>query len=244
MNLSAEEKLMYEVMRAIYESGIPVDFKGSMVLKACLAEAGYSEDTRHTIDIDANWHSETVPSPKEMTDSIQNALDRHGLNLDVVNKRAYGEGRSAGFKVYDRSTDDVLFTMDMDVNRPSLPARIYEVSGLKFSGASPAQIITDKISAISTEKVFRRIKDVVDIYYISRITDFDKESFLYALRMTRRELGDFDAFLNHEDELRHAYGKFRFAGDVSKPSFDEIYSSVKSFIHPVLPRERILEHER
>lgn len=36
MNLSAEEKLMYAVMDAIYSSGIPIDFKGAMVLKACL----------------------------------------------------------------------------------------------------------------------------------------------------------------------------------------------------------------
>ena len=34
MNITAEEKLMYEVMKAIYDSGIPVDFKGAMVLKA------------------------------------------------------------------------------------------------------------------------------------------------------------------------------------------------------------------
>lgn len=29
MNLTAEEKLMYAVMKAIYDSGIPVNFKGS-----------------------------------------------------------------------------------------------------------------------------------------------------------------------------------------------------------------------
>ena len=47
MRLTAEEKLMYEVMKAIYDSGIPIDFKGSMVLKACLLEAGYSDEIRH-----------------------------------------------------------------------------------------------------------------------------------------------------------------------------------------------------
>ena len=41
MNITAEEKLMYNVMKAIYGSGIPVNFEGSMVLKACLMEAGY-----------------------------------------------------------------------------------------------------------------------------------------------------------------------------------------------------------
>lgn len=54
MKLTAEEKLMYSVMKAIYDSGIPISFKGSMVLKACLMEGGYTEDTRHTVDIDAN----------------------------------------------------------------------------------------------------------------------------------------------------------------------------------------------
>lgn len=54
MNISAEEKLMYAVMKAIYDSGIPMSFKGSMVLKACLLEAGFTEETRHTVDIDAN----------------------------------------------------------------------------------------------------------------------------------------------------------------------------------------------
>jgi len=34
MKITAEEKLMYKVMKAIYESGIPISFKGSMVLKA------------------------------------------------------------------------------------------------------------------------------------------------------------------------------------------------------------------
>ena len=39
MLLSEQEKMMYMVMKAIYDSGIPIDFKGAMVLKACLAES-------------------------------------------------------------------------------------------------------------------------------------------------------------------------------------------------------------
>lgn len=58
MNMTAEEKTMYEVMKSIYDSRIPISFKGSMVLKACLFEAGYSDETRHTVDIDANWNSD------------------------------------------------------------------------------------------------------------------------------------------------------------------------------------------
>ena len=54
MIMSLKEKMMYSVMKAIYDSGIPMSFKGAMVLKVCLSEAGYTEETRHTSDIDAN----------------------------------------------------------------------------------------------------------------------------------------------------------------------------------------------
>lgn len=33
MKISAEEKLMYDVMKTLYDGGIPISFKGSMVLK-------------------------------------------------------------------------------------------------------------------------------------------------------------------------------------------------------------------
>ena len=126
MGITAQEKLMYGVMKAVYDSGIPISFKGSMVLKACLMEAGYTEDTRHTFDIDANWHSDTPPTAEQMTSSLQTALDRNDLNLEIILFRMYGEGRSAGFKICDKSTGEELFTMDMDVNRHPVKTKIYE----------------------------------------------------------------------------------------------------------------------
>lgn len=47
--ITAGEKLMYAVMKAIYDSSIPISFKGSMVLKAYLLEVGYTEETRRVI---------------------------------------------------------------------------------------------------------------------------------------------------------------------------------------------------
>lgn len=82
MNLTAEEKLMYAVMKAIYDSGIPVNFKGSMVLKACLLEAGHTDETRHTVDIDANWFPATPPTGPQMVESLEKAIHKSGLNTD------------------------------------------------------------------------------------------------------------------------------------------------------------------
>ena len=123
MNITVEEKLMYKVMKAIYDSGISISFKGSMVLKACLIEAGYSEETRHTVDIDANWNSDTSPSADQMTNSLQRALEKSGIDLDVSIYRMYGEGRSSGFELTERSTGEILFSM-VNMNLSSSPNSI------------------------------------------------------------------------------------------------------------------------
>jgi len=237
LHITAEEKLMYKVMKAVYDSGIPISFKGSMVLKACLMEAGYSEDTRHTVDIDANWNSDTPPSAEQMTQSLQNAINKSGIDLDVSIFRMYGEGRSAGFDLTDRSTGETLFSMDIDVNRPIPPTKLYEVNGLCFRGVSASQMIADKVAVISTDKVFRRVKDVVDLYYISKVFGFDRTDVMQTLKNSGRALDSFNGFLHRTEELKHSYEKFRFAGGVDKPPFEEVYSTVKSYIRDTLPKE-------
>jgi hypothetical protein len=166
----------------------------------------------------------------QITKSFQKAMDKAKINLTVIPYRKYGDGRSAGFELRDSSSEEVLFTMDVDVNRPTVPTKIYEISDLRFRGVASAQMIADKVFIVSSDKVFRRIKDVVDLYYISRVCDFNREEILNALKNAGRDLGNFDGFLNREEELKYSYSKFRFAGGVNKPTFEEVYQMVKSFI--------------
>ncbi|MCD8021681.1 MAG: nucleotidyl transferase AbiEii/AbiGii toxin family protein [Lachnospiraceae bacterium] len=233
--LTVQEKIMYQVMKAIYDSGIPIDFKGSMVLKACLLEAGYTEEIRHTVDIDANWYSETAPTARQLTDSLQKALKNSGIDLEVNLYRMYGEGRSAGFELSDDSTGEILFSMDIDVNRPATPTQLYEIEDFRFRGVTPTQMIADKIFVVSTDKVFRRIKDVVDLYYLSMAFDFDSAKIMQTLDKSERVLDKFTGFLYRSDELRHAYEKFRLTGYLEKPPFEKLYATVKTYIQDVLP---------
>lgn len=235
MILSKEERIMYGVMSALYESGIPISYKGSMVLKACLEEAGYNEETRHTVDIDCNWCSETIPEEEHMLESLQKAFDSKGMMLDVGIYRMYHGGNSVGFELKDVNTGEVLFTMDIDVNRTIASTKIYNLDDFCFVGATPAQILVDKISAISTDKVFQRVKDIVDLYYLSNVFSFDKEDILQIAKETGRSIGDFEGFLYRTEELKHAYEKFRFTGKANKPDFSTMYSIVKDYIKEFLP---------
>ena len=244
MNITKDEKQMYQVMKAIYESGIPICFKGSMVLKACLNEAGYSNEVRRTVDIDANWNSAEPPTAAQLVASLQSALDCNNLPIDVRIYRMYGESRSAGFMLTDRTTGAELFSMDLDVNRPMPETRLYEIAGLTFRGISPTQMIADKLSVVSTDIVFRRVKDVIDLYYISKAFPFRKEAILQTLKNSGRSLGCFDGFQKYPDELRYAYNKFRVGNGIEKPPFEEVYLTVKAYINDVLPKERTHELER
>ncbi len=68
-----------------------MNFKGAMVLKACLMETGYLEDTRHTVDIDGNWYSDTLPTGDQMVESLQAALNKSGIELDAVSSECMGQ---------------------------------------------------------------------------------------------------------------------------------------------------------
>ena len=200
-------------------------------------EAGYPEETRHTVDIDANWNSDTPPTAEQMVDSLRDAISKSGIDLDINLYRMYGEGRSAGFELTDRTSGEILFTMDMDVNRPVPSTQIYQIDKIRFRGVSPIQMISDKVSVVSTDKVFRRIKDVVDLYYLSKVFSFDHDAVMHTLKSNGKTLDSFSGFLNRYEDLRHSYDKFRFIGDVLKPPFDEIYKAVKAYIKNVLPKE-------
>ena len=151
--------------------------------------------------------------------------------LDVSDANLFREGET----LTDPATGEILFTMDMDVNRPVQPTQIYEVAGLRFRGVSPDQMLADKISVISTGKVFRRIKDVVDLYYLSQVFELDLNRLQQTLSNSGKMLEDFNGFLYGPEELRHAYNKFRFNGGVNKPPFDEVYANVKEYLKIVLP---------
>ena len=244
MLLSEQEKLMYMVMKAIYDSGIPIEFKGAMVLKACLLEAGFSGEIRHTADIDANWCLNEELSSEQMTMSLQDALTKSGIMLDIKMYRMYGPGRSAGFDFIDQQNGEILFSLDVDINRPTSPSQIYEISGIRFRGFSQSQMMADKISAISSDHVFRRIKDIVDLYYMSQVFAFDRDTLTESLLRSERSLGSFDGFLHHRAELKHAYEKYRFSGEINKPSFEAVYTGVKKYIKDILPIERHRDLER
>ena len=80
--------------------------------------------------------------------------------------------------------------------------------------------------------------------HIEEIKALEQSARIRILKEDGKTISSFSGFLYHKEELRHAYEKFRFSGDVNKPPFEEVYSTVKAYIKDVIYREQSIDLER
>lgn len=220
-------EFLYRVMEELSNAGVPIVFKGAMVLNLAIRDNNPSKVERVTRDIDGDWVGE-LPTMKEMEKALRNAVRKVDASLDVQANRVFGERKSAGFKIINENGEKIA-SIDLSVrqNRFCRPYISY-VNGVSIEGASLSKMLADKLYAISSDNVCRRMKDVLDIYVISFVTQIDADELRQIWKETGRELGDFKAYRTHPEELGEAYDKMK--GIKNKPDFIEIYNQVSDVI--------------
>jgi len=226
--LTDSEKLMYDVMGAIADGNVPVIYKGAMITKLILQENDFDDFARETQDIDASWAGANPPSMQQLTDMLNHALSR--LGLSAVVKRNYGEKMSAGFKIVDVG-GDVKLSIDIDM-RAAVDSRTYQFGNVTFQGVTPDNVLSDKINVISSDRVFRRAKDLIDVYALAHCITVKAENIRRIWERENRVTEDFSAFKNRRDELRHSYEKLRRVS--AKPEFDALYGYLANFLTPFI----------
>lgn len=165
---------------------------------------------------------------EKMGEALQSAVKRVDSSLDIQIIRVFGERKSAGFKIVNENKEKIA-SIDLSVRQNQFfEPYISYVNGISINGASLSKMLSDKIYAISGENVCRRIKDVLDIYIISFITEIDVDELDRIWKETGRELGDFEAYKTKSAELKEAYDKMK--GIKNKPDFCELYDRVNSVV--------------
>lgn len=220
-------EFLYRVMEELSNAGVPIVFKGAMVLNLAIRDNNPSKVERATRDIDGDWVGE-IPTMEEMERALRNAVKEVDSSLDVQANRIFGERKSAGFKIINE-TGEKIASIDLSVrqNQFCTPYISY-LNGISITGASLSKMLSDKIYAISGESVCRRMKDVLDIYIISFITKIDTDELRQIWDETGRELGNFEAYKTQIAKLGEAYNKMK--GVKNKPDFTEVYSRVNDII--------------
>lgn len=220
-------EFLYRVMEELSNANIPIVFKGAMVLNLALRENNPSKVERLTRDIDGDWVGE-FPAMEEMESALRSAVKKVDSSLDIRASRSFGERKSAGFMI-ERKNGEKVASVDLSVRQNQFcSSYISYVNGISIEGASLSKMLSDKVYAVSEESVFRRVKDILDIYVLSFITEIEPDELYQIWKETNRELGSFEAFKSRNSELKEAYDKMK--GVKNKPDFFEVYNRVNDVI--------------
>ena len=177
-------QLMVRLVEELSLLKVPIVFKGAVVLKTALF--GYRLDTeRATRDIDGDWIGEP-PSMEQLNKIINTALLNVGATFTAVPHREYGQGRSAGFTVLDDGNK--IFAIDISIKNNPFCCQYITFNGVQFVGASAAKMFADKMHGISSNLVFRRGKDVYDLYLLSTLTGYTTQEIYTILNTIGRTL--------------------------------------------------------
>lgn len=228
--LNDEEKFLYRLMTVLYNNNVPIVFKGALVLKVIQYQYGNPSGVeRETHDLDGDWVG-TAPSMQYLTNILQTAVDSLGYNMRVEACREYGNKKSAGFNFIRLDTGDLFVTMDLSI-RVNNCLQLYSfIDGITFCGQSINKIIVDKISVCASKLIFRRIKDIIDLYILSYCWKGYSKDLVELSLYLQRPFDDLSRLANCYEELEHAYSRYRNKASIL--SFNIIHQRVVKFLLP------------
>ena len=232
--MTDRENIMYQILGKISETDVPIVFKGALITKLILAEHGYTTLERQTRDIDANWIG-APPPMDELENTINRSLEAFIGKFYAEAFREYGDKKSAGIYIIESATNERIVTMDVDI-RPICGSRTYHYSEVGIRGVLANEILADKIVVLSGMRLFRRTKDVVDVYALAHCIRVLTTEIMGIIGSKHLELGEFTEFLTRRVDLEHAYNKLQ--GVDGKPLFDEIYQYLNRFVTPFVSKDK------
>ena len=231
-------EFLYRIMEELAKANVPIIFKGAMVLKLITHANNPSAVERITQDIDGDWIGEG-PTMEQIEIALRQAVKNINPSMDIIAYREYSEKRSAGFRIVDQSKNKIA-SIDLSVRKNiySVPYITY-INGITISGASLTKMLSDKLYAVSGEHIYRRVKDLLDIYIMSFISEYQTLDIYDVWEKTDRIPGNFSQFQNHKREIAQAYDKL--ARVQNKPEFVELYARLSVFLEPFYEKEKKLD---
>lgn len=220
------EDILYSIVEELSKDNLPIVFKGALALKELLYLNNPNiKIERNTVDIDANWIEKYDKNLIEK--SLNKAIKRVNNKYTIQLVREPNEMRSMGFKVLDENKS-VITKIDIDIkdNPFYVVCKIKDID-IKFSNLN--RIMADKLLCISKEHVFRRVKDILDIYMIIIDNEIKYKEVMQVLDYEHRKLGDFSTMIDNKQKIKEAYDKL--VGIKNKPDFDIVWNKVVDYLN-------------
>ena len=107
---------------------------------------------------------------------------------------------------------------------------------IDYRGVLANEILADKITVLSGIRMFRRSKDLVDVYALTHCVKVLTIDIFEIIESKHLELGKFAEFMTRRDDVGHAYTKLQ--GVEGKPPFEDVYLYLTKLIYPFALRDR------
>ncbi len=224
--------LMKQLMCTLAYSGTPLVFKGENLLLNVLDGKNMDKSLfRLTQDIDANW-TQGNPSVSFIVSELSKALHLVDPSLQVVPLKAHIDNGMITFVVMQGAGG--LFSIDILIANPVFYCE-YTIDGQAVKGATLEKMLADKIKVLSTDIIYRRGKDLFDIYALSHIKGYTTLNILKVMSVCSYVLGNFDCFSNIK-KLERAYEQVSTLGE--RPPFVHVCQRVQKFVYPFMFRTK------
>lgn len=252
-SLNNEDKLDFAVRNNIlrietvmldFLEGISDKYGGEFMLKGCLCLNNYLRSgvsRRMTSDIDLTMYSKSSWE-RFVIDACELATTNSilGFKYTLVKRRGFSKNPlSDSLNIAVRYRDKICYTFKLDMNIKT-NERLLEVDAKIGSSRlrvySVYGILSDKINVLCSIKCCRRIKDLIDVYIISKNFNIELKEIIDVLSIRFPEIENIDEYYvcneNNINNIEHAFNKYKNNG--IKFSFSEVYSGVLKFISMIL----------
>lgn len=230
---------IYEYLRytaniiAASEFGKKMILKGGSVLISKLIECGRMDLYRLTSDLDI--HCDKAAVWVDFYTNIEAILNKNDRNYVYRLVRRRSEEKpsetsdSLKFTIQDNDTI-VNFKIDMNIKSNRIITIEYSPI-LNMNTYDALTMLSDKIAAVSSPKIYRRIKDLYDIAVLASLYDFNYLDVMGHIQMKHPDITlENELIPDHFDQISHAYDKYE--GIVNKPDIRELVAICCSFLEP------------
>ena len=109
-----------------------------------------------------------------------------------------------GFEDVSRSTEDIDGNWIGEA--PTMDSMI-KIGDMYIRGVIADEIIAGKLCVLPGYYIFRRAKDIIDVYSLSHCVDVKSASIFDICKLKGNEINTFDEFYHRKNDVEHAYSK-------------------------------------
>lgn len=208
--------------------------KGGSVLISKLIECGREDLYRLTTDLDIHCDKREIWI--DFYNNIESILNKNdaGYVYKIIKRRSeikgLGESDSLMFSLNDHGKV-ITFKMDMNIKSNSIITVDYSPI-LNMNTYDAYTMMVDKIVVVSSNKIFRRIKDLYDIAVLASIYNFKYSELVRHMEIKHPNVKLENMLIpDNISNIEHAYNVF--SGIRNKPDIRYLLNYCLTFLEPI-----------